>query len=111
MDRMKYEKGMHGTIFQFSKAYEKPAEGDGEQEPVYIPFSNRTIAFTLSPADESTAKLQSTTDNESDIRQGNAVWVDYGNGASASVTRGILVSVSAVRAVVSAGEATLSMRG
>lgn len=110
MDRMSYESGVHGAIFSFSKSYKK-GSGSGEQEPVIIPVSNRTITFTLTPASESTAKLQSTTDNDEDIMAGVAAWVDYGSGASATTIRGSLISVSAIRVVVSAGEAKLSMRG
>lgn len=111
MDRMSYESGVHGAIFSFSKSYKKAEGSSGEQEPVVIPMSNRTITFTLTPASESTAKLQSTTDSDDDIMAGTAEWVDYGSGASATTIRGSVISVSAVRVVVSAGEAKLSMRG
>lgn len=106
MSVMQRNMSIEGNPYEFYAEY----EGEGEQEPLFLPGGIKLAAFTLVPADGGSSKLQATTAPESQINNGTAVWVDHPDGAVSSTLQGKVEAVTAIRVVVASGTATISVR-
>lgn len=105
MDDMVQNHAIFGAPFEFSKEYVDV----GDQTPVQIPGGVHSIVFTLTPA-AGTSKIQSSTSTEAELLAGTATWEDHPDGAVGNQLQDVMAPVSAVRVVIVAGTAKLSMR-
>jgi hypothetical protein len=99
------------TVAQvFAFEYDETLDAPGNGKYILIPANIKGVSVTLGLDAASTGKVQASTSTIYDIKDDNAIWVDWDYGIVSSTSQDYMLPATAIRQVNLSGSTKLELR-